>query len=419
MRYYLFILFTMLLAGLQISNAFAATPIKGVVTAKRGDSLKVEFQFNTQAAPQPGDHVEFYQMLDGYPAEAGTGKVIKNDGDAVWVQTNDSHPDLTMNALIHATGGAIQNRQQQVPNKDKQTVNSNVIEDNGWSDVKYQKVDPVDHYINAIVRANQSCNYQQALQIADQARNEIPDNAWINQNYPTIKILARRGTNYQKALNTAYQTLEKGEVAQSISYMKVAMQNASVTCGQDKKILSLLDQAKLISKMAREETIEKARQQSVQNAQNNHLHRAKMEKKRVEREAFGQALSGSLLGLLRAVNSSGGSSSYLNNIPNSSRNEDIFSKMTRDNTNNNKDILNKWRKSQGWSTIPDTNTSGSVKSGNNTNFQNSQQSQGDDQIRQMVKKMNENETLKKWYKNQSQGWPAKPSSKKMSDSGWE
>ncbi len=104
MRYYLFVLFTMLLIVLQASSAFAVAPIKGVVTAKRGDTLKVEFQVNKQVVPQPGDQVEFFQMLEGYPAEAGTGKVVKNDGNAVWVQTNDSHPDLTMNALIHATG---------------------------------------------------------------------------------------------------------------------------------------------------------------------------------------------------------------------------------------------------------------------------------------------------------------------------
>ena len=257
------------------------------------------------------------------------------------------------------------------------------------------------------------------LQIADQARNEIPDNAWINQNYPTMQILARRGNNYQKALNNAYLALEKGEVTQSITYMRVAMQNASVQCGQDKQILSLLDQAKLISRMAREEAIEKARQKSVQNAHDSQRYKAEIEKKRADRKAFGQALSGNLLGILKAVNSSGSSSNYLNNLPSSNNSEDMFNKMARDTETNNKDILNKWRKSQGWSTLPASNTSGNSNSGNNSSFQNSQQSSDDDQMRQMVEKMNENETLKKWHESQSQGWPARPPAKKSTDSGWQ
>jgi hypothetical protein len=436
MRYYLFVLSTMLLIVLQTSNTFAVTSLKGVVTARRGDSLKVEFQINQQAAPQPGDLVDFFQMLDGYAAEAGMGTVTKIEDGSVWVQTDDPRPTLAMNVSIYATGSSVvQEKREHLVDTitevdtarevvesnvvEHNDVESNVDEDNGWSDVSYQKINLADRYVKEIVNANKSCNYQQALQIADQARNEIPDNAWINQNYPTMQILARRGNNYQKALNNAYLALEKGEVTQSITYMRVAMQNASVQCGQDKQILSLLDQAKLISRMAREEAIEKARQKSVQNAHDSQRYKAEIEKKRADRKAFGQALSGNLLGILKAVNSSGSSSNYLNNLPSSNNSEDMFNKMARDTETNNKDILNKWRKSQGWSTLPASNTSGNSNSGNNSSFQNSQQSSDDDQMRQMVEKMNENETLKKWHESQSQGWPARPPAKKSTDSGWQ
>ncbi len=92
-----------ILLVLNTANVFASTDIIGTVTARHGDSLKVEFQRHEAAAPKTGDKVEFSLQLDGLPVGAGAGKVTQVDGNAVWVQISDGQPDLKMDAVIHAT----------------------------------------------------------------------------------------------------------------------------------------------------------------------------------------------------------------------------------------------------------------------------------------------------------------------------
>jgi tetratricopeptide (TPR) repeat protein len=100
----LFFLTISILLFFQTSGVFAVTQITGNITAKHENSFKVDFQPHKTAAPDLNDKVEFYLTLDGEKIEAGTGKVTKTGVNFVWVQTDDTHPDLTMKALIHATG---------------------------------------------------------------------------------------------------------------------------------------------------------------------------------------------------------------------------------------------------------------------------------------------------------------------------
>lgn len=95
---------------LQTTTLFSDTDITGIVTAKRDNLLKVEFQPNETAVPKSGDKVDFYLEMEGMKVEVGTGSVTKVDGKNVWVHTSDDGPDLKMNAVIFATGlGEIEN----------------------------------------------------------------------------------------------------------------------------------------------------------------------------------------------------------------------------------------------------------------------------------------------------------------------
>lgn len=113
MRQYFLILTLIVLVVPQTQTVFAATAITGTITAKRGDSVKVEFQPHETAGPAVGDKVEFSTELKGMKGikvNAGTGKVTKVDGNAVWVKITKNRPNLKMTAIIQATGkpGAIE-----------------------------------------------------------------------------------------------------------------------------------------------------------------------------------------------------------------------------------------------------------------------------------------------------------------------
>jgi hypothetical protein len=230
---------------------------------------------------------------------------------------------------------------------------------------------------------------------AEQARTEIPANPWLQQNYATLEILARRSINYRKALNGAYQALENGQVNESIGLLKQAMQNASLPCGQDQQVLSLLEQAKLIAQMERDEAIEQARRRSITNAGDSESYRLAIEKKRAEREAIGDLLTGNLLGLLGAF-SSKDTSNYPKAEPHSD--QEMVQKLVGDTERDNSEILNKWRQSQGWSTDP----GGTTKKP--TNPGPPPATAQPDLVRDLVDKSEQenSEILHKW--RQSQGW---------------
>lgn len=109
-RYFLLLALTVLSASLQLSIVSAATQITGTITAKRGDTVKVEFQAHKTAGPKIGDGVRFSITLGGVDVYAGTGKITEIDGNTTWVKVTDSNPKLKMKAVIHATGLAEQEK---------------------------------------------------------------------------------------------------------------------------------------------------------------------------------------------------------------------------------------------------------------------------------------------------------------------
>ncbi len=86
------------------SNAQGATQIFGIVTAKRANSVKVEFKPHKNAGPQEGDNVDFKTMVQGIEVNAGQGEVSEGESGSVWVKIKKGRPNLKMTASIHATG---------------------------------------------------------------------------------------------------------------------------------------------------------------------------------------------------------------------------------------------------------------------------------------------------------------------------
>jgi len=104
MSKYLFVSTITVLLLLQSCIVLAATEITGTITAKRGDTVKVEFQPNKTAGPMVGDEVKFSYTDSGIFIGAGTGKVTEVTADSVWVKAVKKNLKLKMKAVIHATG---------------------------------------------------------------------------------------------------------------------------------------------------------------------------------------------------------------------------------------------------------------------------------------------------------------------------
>lgn len=372
-----------------------ATELQGTVTAKKNGALQVSFPANNSSGPQKGDDVAFSLEMQGIEINAGTGKVSEVGQGFVWVDHLTGNANLNHHAVIQATGKPFRTKPPTKPSPKTHPKRTVVKEDTGWGDGGYQQISQEEIYISGINAAYQACNYQRALQLGKQARDQIPNNAWLQQNYATLEILARRSVNYQKALNGAYQALEQGKVGDSIGLLKKAMQNASVQCGQDQQVLSLLEQAKQIARMEREEAIERARQRSIASGHDSESYRLEIAKKKAEREAFGDVLTGNLLGLLGAF-SSADTSNYPKTEPHSD--QEMVQKLVQDSEQNNSEILNKWRKSQGWSTTPATPVDKPA------NTSTPPQVSDTNMVQELLEKtdQNNNETLIKWRK--SQGW---------------
>jgi hypothetical protein len=369
-----------------------AAEIQGTVTARKNGALRVTFAADQTSCPQKGDRVDFSLFLQGIEVDAGIGKVAEAGADFAWVDHLTGNADLHHLALIHATGQPTQT----APPAPKPLAPGTLAEtETGWGDGGYQQISPEERHISGITAAHQSCDYPRALQLAELARAEIPANPWLQQNYATLEILARRSINYRKALNGAYQALENGLVNESIGLLKQAMQNASLPCGQDQQVLSLLEQAKLIAQMERDEAIEQARRRSIANARDSESYRVAIEKKRAEREVIGDLLTGNLLGLLGAF-----STKETANFPKAEPHSDqeMVQKLVGEAERDNSEVLNKWRQSQGWSTNP----AGTAKQPTNTIAPTA--TTQPDLVRDLVDKSEQenSEILHKW--RQSQGW---------------
>ncbi|MCG7943364.1 MAG: hypothetical protein JAY61_09700 [Candidatus Thiodiazotropha taylori] len=222
-----------------------------------------------------------------------------------------------------------------------------------WGDGGYEQVSPAERYVSAITAANDACEYQRALALANEAHGLDPDHPWLSQNYPTIQLLAQRDQAYRRAIGSAIDSLEQGQVSGSIGSLKTAMQNASTHCGQDDRVRGLLQDAKQIAKLEREAVIDEARREGARSAWERDQARARLERDRAERRRSAAALRGALMGALGAVNqaqtarsSTAGSTSSANN------GDDIFDRMAKENERKYGGMMEKYRESQSSFTAP-------------------------------------------------------------------
>ena len=61
----------------------SATQITGTVTAKRADSVKVEFKPHETAGSQKGDRVDFMKVMEGFEVKAQSRFTLSR-GDVIW-----------------------------------------------------------------------------------------------------------------------------------------------------------------------------------------------------------------------------------------------------------------------------------------------------------------------------------------------
>ncbi len=103
-RFGFLFLISVTLFFLSLEPAVADIQISGVVTAKKDDSVQVEFTPNKTAVPQKGDTVEFFKMKSGIELKGGTGQVTEVEKTSVWIKITKKRADLKMQARIIATG---------------------------------------------------------------------------------------------------------------------------------------------------------------------------------------------------------------------------------------------------------------------------------------------------------------------------
>lgn len=328
--------------------AAAATAIKATVTERRSGAVMVSFPAGSTVAPQPGDKVEFNTELQGIVVAAGAGEVSKAGTGFAWIEISKGNPKVSFRALIHATGKPVMT-QQSAAERTAVTTAGATDEDSGWGDNGAGQSNNGTDLLTPILAANQACDFQGAFQLAQQAGRQAPENGWLQQNLPTLQTLAQRSMFYQQALGNAYHALEARQVNDSIDFLKQAMQNASVQCDQDQQVRSLLEVARQLGQAERAEAIAKARQKGLQSAQDTQLYRAQIAKTKASRKAFSSLLQGNLLGLLSSVNSSAKPA-----FPQAQQTTDreMTSNIVQQIEQNNSEILNKWRASQGWQSNP-------------------------------------------------------------------
>lgn len=342
----------LLIQALILGTAFctiAASDINGTITNLRDGAVKVSFPTPTAVGPQTGDQVEFSTEMQGFTVRAGQGEVTEAGADFAWVKVTKGHPKPSYQALIHATGAPVSTKQVSAQPAEASA-------DHGWGENAQPQNNNQNQLLAPIIAANQACDFQGAYQLAQQAQQQAPNNTWLQQNLPTLQTLAQRSLNYQQSLNSALRSLESNQINASIDYLKQAMQNASVQCHQDKQVRSLLEVAKQMAQSERELAIAEARQKVNQSAQDSRRYRQEIEQKQAQREAIGNLLTGNLLGLLGAVNSS--STPEFSETQQISAQE-MVNNMAQQTEQNNSEILNKWRASQGLKTVPSTKNSNS------------------------------------------------------------
>jgi hypothetical protein len=185
-----------------------------------------------------------------------------------------------------------------------------------WGEGGYEETSPgaslAARLVKGILEATQSCDYLRALALADQAWAAQPDNAWLKHNYGNIQLSARRLIAYNSAYNTALLNLKSGDYPQATAALSIAMNNASIDCGQDKIVRTLHERATEIEKMVtRESIINKAKREGEWSASKRDRERERYAQELELQKRSAQALHGVMLDALKAAsqgNSNGNSS---------------------------------------------------------------------------------------------------------------
>ncbi|MBL3526341.1 MAG: hypothetical protein JMN27_07965 [gamma proteobacterium endosymbiont of Lamellibrachia anaximandri] len=229
-------------------------------------------------------------------------------------------------------------------------------DDGAWGDGGYEQASPAEQYVSAIRAANADGDFQRAMRLANQARDADPEHAWLNQNYGTIQLLAERDKRYREAIQNAISNLERGNVDESIDALKRAMQNASTRLGQDQDVRTLLEDAKRIAQMEREEAIERARREGERSAYERDRERARYQQRREENRRSAQALRGALMGVLGAVSQAKAARSTSTTVNPGAYSDDIIQRKVRENQRKYGDLMKKYEQShrQNLHTAPKT-----------------------------------------------------------------
>lgn len=222
----------------------------------------------------------------------------------------------------------------------------------GWGDGGYEQLSPADRYIDGIMSATESCDYQQALNLANKALAEDPKNAWLRQNYSTLQLNVRRLNNYNSAIDSAVAALESGNVDVGLAALGMAMENSSTQCGQQNLVKSLLADAERIVKMEeklkRKADIEKAKWEAEKSAYERNRRRVKYERDQAERKRNARALQNTLMGILGAVTKarSRSSTTGAGNSGVDPYSDDIIQRKVRENERKYGDLMKKYNKSK-------------------------------------------------------------------------
>lgn len=391
----------------------AAEPVHGTVISRLAGDVIVSVPDNGGSAVRSGDAVDFIVRFDGMDVDAGRGEVIDGGSDRISVRILQGQPDLKHLAVIHASGQIGQSAPSALaPEAGTATATSAATAAATsaapaappaaavWGRGSYERVDLETPRVNAVAEAHRSCEFERAHRLALEASADFPGNAWLRESLPTLEILARRARNYRVALNAAFSSLERGAVDDSIGQIKVAMQNASVQCGQDQQVRSLLDQAQTIAAIERDQAIEAARRRSLASSSDSADYRRKIAETEAERETIGNLLTGNLLGLLGALN--GRTPSASTTPAPTPSNGDVVRELVDQSESRNREILDKWRASQGW---PARSSSATARTPDSRRSARTGPAKaGDDLVSPLVKESERNnaDALRKW--RESQGW---------------
>ncbi|MEZ5595354.1 MAG: hypothetical protein R3E84_03030 [Pseudomonadales bacterium] len=381
---------------LAMPSALWATELEGVVTARRDGALMVSVSPREAAVPALDDPVRFSLDMQGIIVNAGSGRVVEVGNGYVWVDRLTGNPDLEHHAVIEASGTTAPAPRQQSAQAGGKSATAG-----GWAAGGGQRVDEEELLLGTIDTAFASCDFSRAFRLADAGLRRFPTNAWLRENHETLRIQAQRADSYRQALNTAYQALGQSDFDNSINALRQAMGNASVQCDQDKQVLSLLEQARAIAQMDREAAIEQARRRSLANTADSAAYREQIARKRAQREAIGNLLTGNLLGLLAASNGQDANAAAPKPQPATPENGDVFVQtLIQNSESRTREILEKWRASQGW----EPGSGSPATAGKETTSTTTTAGDDDDLVRQRVEQTERDnaEVLERW--RQTQGW---------------